>query len=131
MMVLKFIATKDSSELVTARDICTKFKTPFDSTAKVMQKLNSEKILVSAKGIKGGYAINKSLSQISYLDLVKIIEGNDVGRVCITSKGDCENLQVCNIVGPVEILNKKVASFLGSIKLEQLLFSSPINKHIL
>ena len=61
MMVLKFLADKPHDELVTARDICNKFSTPFDSTAKVMQKLNSAKILNSVKGIKGGYSLKKNL----------------------------------------------------------------------
>jgi Rrf2 family protein len=121
MMVLKFLALKPHDELVTARDICKEFNTPFDSTAKVMQKLNTANILNSAKGIKGGYSLKKKLSNVTYMDLVKVIEGDQVGRVCESNNGKCENYEFCNIISPVENLNHQVFSFLNTLKLDELL----------
>lgn len=125
MMVLKFLANNKSDQLITVRDICNKFMTPFDSTAKVMQKLNSAEILSSVKGIKGGYTLSKNLEEISYMNLVHIIEGKEVGRVCENSKGKCENHEFCNIISPVENLNRKVHQFLDAVNLQQLLEVSP------
>lgn len=121
MMVLKFLANNDTEQLITVRDICNKFMTPFDSTAKVMQKLNSAQILSSVKGINGGYILSKNLKDISYMQLVEIIEGKEIGRICESSKGRCENHNFCNIINPVENLNKQVYQFLDAVNLEELL----------
>ena len=121
MMVLKYLASLETKQLITVRDICNKFMTPFDSTAKIMQKLNSAKILSSVKGIKGGYILSKNLKDISYMQLVEIIEGKGIVRICETSNGKCESHNFCNIISPVENLNKQVYQFLDALNLQQLL----------
>ncbi len=133
LMALKFMADKnDSAPLVSAREICDAFETPFDTTAKVMQVMNNHDVLKSVKGIKGGYSLNKSLSEITYMGLVQMIEGKEeIGRVCSNHKGTCELLGKCNISTPVENLNKKLNSFLENLTLEELLqgthFNTPKN----
>jgi Rrf2 family protein len=129
LMALKFMADKKNlSELTSAREICDEFQTPFDTTAKVMQVMNNHEILKSVKGIKGGYSLNKSLSEITYMELARLIEGrNDIGRVCSNEKGACELLGKCNISVPVEALNRRLSSFLESLTLAELLHGPEFN----
>ena len=42
-----------------------------------MQVMNNHDVLKSVKGIKGGYSLNKSLSEITYMGLVQMIEGKE------------------------------------------------------
>lgn len=142
LMALKFMADKalthqsngESSDHVTltsAREICDEFHMPFDTTAKVMQLMNNQEILKSVKGIKGGYSLNKDLSEITYMSLVRMIEGKVVGRVCITTKGTCELFSKCNITTPVEHLNRKLNIFLETLSLADLLQGAEFNpQHI-
>ena len=100
-MALKFMASKSEDELTSAREICEQFNTPFDTTAKVMQVMNSNDILTSVKGIKGGYQIAKPLSEITFFELAQMIEGKKLGNPCLTSKGTlCDLYQNCNIADP-------------------------------
>lgn len=146
LMALKFMADKapnrqnnsetnggssDQITLTSAREICDEFNTPFDTTAKVMQLMNNQEILKSVKGIKGGYSLNKDLSEITYMSLVRLIEGKEVGRVCITTKGTCELFGKCNIATPVELLNRKLNIFLETLSLADLLKGAEFNpQHI-
>lgn len=134
LMALKFIADKSSAHqgegpaaLTSAREICDEFNMPFDTTAKVMQLMNNQEILKSVKGIKGGYFLNKDLSKITYMSLVRLIEGKEVGRVCVTDKGSCEFLGKCNITTPVEFLNRKLNAFLETLTLADLLLGAEFN----
>jgi Rrf2 family protein len=132
LMALKFIADRahdGEQALTSAREICDKFDTPFDTTAKVMQLMNNQDILKSTKGIKGGYTLNKDLSEITYMDLVHVIEGKKVGRACVTTKGTCELFNKCNIVTPVELLNRKINLFLEDLTLADLLQGFEFNPH--
>lgn len=130
LMALKFMADKnDHSALVSAREICDLFETPFDTTAKVMQVMNNHDILKSVKGIKGGYSLNKPLTAITYMELVRMIEGREeIGRVCSNHKGTCELIGKCNISTPVEVLNRKLNSFLENLTLSELLQGSEFNR---
>lgn len=124
LMTLKFMAEKEGDELTSAREICDKFKTPFDTTAKVMQMMNSHNILNSVKGIKGGYSISRDLATLSYLELAKLVEGKDLGSICQTNKGLCDLHGKCNIVNPMMTLSERLNYFLSTLSVKELLFSN-------
>ncbi|WP_372654630.1 Rrf2 family transcriptional regulator [Halobacteriovorax sp.] len=121
LMALKFMVEK-GDELTSAREICDHFRTPFDTTAKVMQVMNSHNILNSVKGIKGGYTVSTDLSKISYLTLARMIEAKEVKSICQTNKGLCELHCDCNIVNPMSTLSEKLNQFLDSLSIQELLF---------
>ncbi|HLE11672.1 MAG: hypothetical protein A2504_15760 [Bdellovibrionales bacterium RIFOXYD12_FULL_39_22] len=120
LIALQFMSGKKSGDLTTAREICQKFNTPFDTTAKVMQSMNNHGILNSIQGVKGGYAISLDLSQISYIKLTKIIEGKSSTIAC-DGKSHCQRKKCCNIVGPIQALNNKLTKYLDKISLQELL----------
>lgn len=129
LMALKFMADKTDTTLTSAREICDEMGTPFDTTAKVMQLMNNQDILKSVKGIKGGYSLNKPLSEITYMELVRLIEGKPkIGRACVSAKGTCELIDKCNIATPVDQLNRKLNTFLEKMTLADLLLSSDFNQ---
>lgn len=128
LMVLKFMADKPTQTLTSAREVCDELKTPFDTTAKVMQIMNNNDILKSVQGIKGGYTLSIELEKITYSELVRIIEGKkDIGRACTSAKGTCELFGQCNIITPVKILNKKLNLYLDNLTLKELLTPGQIS----
>ena len=122
LISLKFIWEKKSrEELTTAREVCSKFNTPFDTTSKVMQAMNNAKILHSEKGMKGGYALSKNLSDISYLELVGIVDPkNNEQDFCQNHKGLCELYSSCNIIAPIDKLNTTLNNYLKNLTIEEL-----------
>lgn len=129
LVAIKHMALKDKEELTSAREICDLFKTPFDTTAKVLQIMNNNGLLSSVKGIKGGYQLSVSLRDITYLQLVNMIEKkiNKNHGVCESVKGTCELFDTCNIIEPIEMLNDKINQFLESLTLEELLLREKIS----
>ena len=122
LMALKYIMEKESRGLTTARELCDHFGTPFDTTAKVLQIMNQNDILGSVKGINGGYALKMSLSNVSFNELTKIIDGkNHTDHFCHGTKGLCELSKTCNIATPLDTLNKKIKNYLNTISLQDLL----------
>lgn len=123
LMALKFMATKEAGDLTSAREICEAFKAPFDTTAKVLQIMNSNGLLNSVKGIRGGYHLEKDLDEITYMQLARMVEGKNDLQFCQNSKGElCELYESCNIASPMESLNKKLNSYLENLTLKELLF---------
>jgi Rrf2 family protein len=124
LMVLKYIGDKPVGQFHSAREICDQFKLPFDTTAKVMQSMNNSGILISLQGANGGYQIAKSLDQVTYLELEEIIEGKTRDFFCENAKGLCSLHGSCNIISPVDRLNRKVKNFLSDLTIEELLFEN-------
>ncbi|MBL6989843.1 MAG: Rrf2 family transcriptional regulator [Bacteriovoracaceae bacterium] len=128
LMALKFMSTKDDGELTSAREIYERFNIPYDTTAKVMQTMNLANILNSVQGIKGGYTLKSDLSNVSFMELVRLVEGDsEKGSVCKAQKKcGCGLQESCNIMGPINKLNKKVNYYLESLTIKELL-SGEIN----
>lgn len=124
LIALKYMATHKPAahDLTSAREICDRFKTPFDTTAKVLQVMNNNGLLNSTKGIKGGYSLAKPLREITFTELALMIEGiGEVKKFCESSKGLCDLYHICNIVSPIDTLNNKINNFLNQLTLEDLL----------
>lgn len=118
-MVLKLMKDKGSEELTTAREVCDRFETPFDTTAKVMQLMNNAGILHSHKGVKGGYTLSGDLSQVSYMALVELVEGKSFMMDC--HDGPCVLLGRCNITQPIKRLNDYLINIFNGLSLNELL----------
>jgi Rrf2 family protein len=122
LMALKYIMQKNGQNLTTARELCDHFGTPFDTTAKVLQVMNQNNILDSVKGINGGYALQTPLSEVSFTQLSKMIDGKKhLDHFCHGSKGLCELHGSCNIASPLDTLNEKIKNYLNTISLQELL----------
>jgi Rrf2 family nitric oxide-sensitive transcriptional repressor len=119
LMVLKFIQDKAPGDLTSAREICDHFHAPFDTTAKVMQQMNGAGILSSQKGVRGGYQLAKNLSQVSYLELVELIEERPFMMDC--HEGPCDLIHQCNITQPIKRLNDYLINIFQSLSLSELL----------
>jgi len=115
------MAERRDGKLTTAREICDKFNTPFDTIAKVMQSLNSNNVLTSVKGIKGGYQLNTNLKNLTYKQISNIIEGKKDDNVCKGKKGLCDLYNTCNIIAPIDKLRAQVDHFLSKLSLQELL----------
>lgn len=119
LMVLKLMKDRSPSELTTAREVCDKFHTPFDTTSKVMQLMNSAGLLHSHKGVKGGYTLARDLSEVSYVELVQLIEGKSFMMDC--HEGPCDLFHSCNIAQPIRRLNDYIINIFSTLTLNELL----------
>ena len=119
LMVLKLMKEKPAIELTTAREVCDRYETPFDTTAKVMQQMNGAGILHSHKGVKGGYTLARDLSSVSYIELVELIEGKSFMMDC--HEGPCDLIHKCNISQPIKRLNDYLISIFTTLTLNELL----------
>ena len=119
LMVLKLMQDKDKADLTTAREVCDQYELPFDTTAKVMQQMNSAGFLHSHKGVKGGYTLARELSSISYIELAEIIEGKSFMMDC--HEGPCDLIHSCNISQPIKRLNDYLINIFSSLTLQELL----------
>lgn len=73
--------------------------TPF--LAKILQQLAKQKILSSSKGPHGGFSLLKDPKQITLLDIVNTIDGNDIFTNCVMHNGSCDSVEKNNIKCPL------------------------------
>ncbi len=92
--------------------------------AKILQALAKNDILVSFKGVNGGFQLAKTPSKISMLDIMSCVEGKAPAVFdCASSLDDCpsDKANICSIWPFLHKLQGKIDSFLAELTLADIL----------
>jgi len=65
---------------------------PSPFLSKILMLLTKQKILKSTKGPHGGFSLSRPPKEISVLDIIIAIDGNDVFTNCVIHNGTCERI---------------------------------------
>ena len=109
---------KDVDTLSRQLDISKSF------LAKILQNLAKHGILVSYKGAKGGFALNKKFDEISIMEVVEAAEGKPPSVFeCAPAKECCpsERAGSCIIWPFLNRLQNKIDGFLENLTLKDIL----------
>lgn len=106
--------------LVSAKELSQSYGLSPALTAKVLQAMTHHGILASEQGIRGGYRLRKSLSEVSYLDLQTAI----LGPLEESRHRDCEMFERCVVVEPVEHLEERIRGLLADTSIAELFAKS-------
>ena len=121
LMALRLITQQPDGHLVSAKEIADQMHIPFDVTARVLQALSSRGLLKAEYGMGGGYALARPLKEVSMHDLSEMLEGHTLLTKCLGTEELCETSPTCNIISPINQLNKKVQDFYKSLSLDEVL----------
>jgi len=103
-----------------------KLPTPF--LAKILQQLAKKKILSSSKGPHGGFSLLKDPRNITLLDVVNTIDGQDVFTNCLMHNGSCEGVEKdkvrCALHEDYEKSRKELIKLFSSRTIHELVIKS-------
>lgn len=109
---------------VDASTIASRLGIPKSFLAKILQNLAKGEILLSYKGINGGFAIARALDQITILDVIKAVEEKPANVFeCSSNAADCpsDRAAACPVWPFLFKLQGKVDRFLENITLDELI----------
>jgi len=111
-----FIAKKKNKK-VCASELVEELKIPRPFLRKILQILNKESILISYKGIGGGFILAKQPKDIYLTDLMEIFQGGLNLNECTLRKMKCPNIGKCPLRKKIKNIEKYVAHQLSEINL--------------
>jgi Rrf2 family protein len=131
LMALRHMSKKCSKTLpgspeswTSAREISDCYGLPFEITAKTLQRLKESGIVQSTHGAKGGYTLQRSLSEVSLAEFLEVMEGPQGVVSCSGedehSTTECEYGTHCEIKSFMSRLNSRLSNFLSGIQLIEL-----------
>lgn len=71
--ILLYMA-QNELEIISSKELADNLDIPLKSIKKILQQLKDGNVLVSERGIHGGYRLNMYLEDISLYDITKIME---------------------------------------------------------
>jgi len=74
IMALEELSTLNADEVMAIKDIASNASIPKNFLEQILLSLRQNSILISIRGAKGGYRLNKKLEDISLKDIVIILE---------------------------------------------------------
>lgn len=122
--------SKAPGERTTVKEIAAQYGCPTDVTARVLQALAGKSVLNSEQGAHGGYMIAKDLSRVSFYELLEMILGPMGVAKCLqeAQEGACDLRETCNIVSPIQLLNRKLSDFYRSLSVAELIEGGRVNR---
>ncbi|MFZ5518183.1 MAG: RrF2 family transcriptional regulator [Candidatus Zhuqueibacterota bacterium] len=120
LIALEYMSEKRYGELTTARELADKFNISLELMMKILQSLVRSALIVSVQGVRGGYYLEKSTSDINMSEIIAAIDGPFRLVDCIKSSGPskCGRDKYCHIRKPLENIQAKLEDFFNEISLK-------------
>ncbi|TNE70637.1 Rrf2 family transcriptional regulator [bacterium] len=88
---------KENKEFVPIRELSDELHISFHFLTKILQQLTAQGLLISLKGPKGGVKLAKDPATITYYDVIRAIDGDEVFTECVLGLPGCGHEAPCPI----------------------------------
>jgi Rrf2 family protein len=87
---LGYLASQPAGRFVPLSEIGSRYRIPHKHLAKIFQLLVRAGLLNSARGVNGGFALERDPESISMLDVIEAVEGRSGNSNCLLCQTRCE-----------------------------------------
>lgn len=117
--LISLIAMGQSEEVLSARELSSRFRIPYGLLGKILYRLAQAEIVESVQGPHGGYRLKETPDRITVGRVMEAIHGPSRIAACLDVSGDCSQLFACNIRGVVGQVQRSWDLFINSMTLAQ------------
>jgi FeS assembly SUF system regulator len=119
IVLLTHFATEPGRQY-NAPDLAAAAQLPLPTVSKILKLLAREGLLLSHRGVKGGYGLARSAQQISMAEIIAALEGPIAMTECEDEHGDCFHEPVCQVRSNWHRINVAVRAALEGITLAEM-----------
>ncbi len=122
LVLMTHVAQSHDRSLHTARDLAVESRLPLPTVSKLLKELVQGGLLVSHRGINGGYSLARAPREISVAEIITVLEGPVALTECSTEiSGLCDLEPCCPIKNNQRIISQAVRGALGNVMLSDLI----------
>src|SRR5512142_1708820 len=97
ILLMTQIARDPQRPLHTARDLSAETQLPLPTASKILKALANGGLLISHRGVKGGYSLSRGPREITVGQIITVLEGPIGITECGGSPGSCEMEPHCPV----------------------------------
>ncbi|MCI0339941.1 MAG: SUF system Fe-S cluster assembly regulator [Planctomycetales bacterium] len=121
IVLLTYFARDREHALHTARDLAVAAHVPLPTVGKILKGLSRGGLLVSHRGVKGGYSLSRKPEEISVAEIIRVLEGPVGMTECSAdAPGLCDLEPLCPIRSNWTKINQAVLRALGDLRLSDM-----------
>lgn len=107
--------------LVNVKEVSAAINAPEAFTAKILQQLSREQLLVSVRGKQGGFSFAmEKLKEIKIFDIINIIDGDQIFRNCGLGLKECSETNPCPVHEDFKAIRDNLTEMCRKFSLEDL-----------
>lgn len=120
-IVLMTWLARQEDRLVTASELATAVQLPLPTVSKILKLLGRAELLVSHRGVKGGYCLERASDEITVADIITALDGPIAITECIDdTPGECSQESFCGVRGNWQRINHAIRHALEEITLAEM-----------
>jgi FeS assembly SUF system regulator len=121
LVVMTHMAHSQDALQHRARELAVETRLPLPTVSKLLKQLMLGGLLVSQRGVNGGYSLARKPQDISVAEIIAALEGPIALTECSTEvSGLCDLEPCCAIKKNQQIINQAVRSVLENVMLSDL-----------
>jgi FeS assembly SUF system regulator len=124
ILIVSYMA-QQTEQVLSAKQIATGIHIGLPTVSKVLKLLGAAQIVISYRGIVGGYQLAQATDQITLAQIVTAIEGQVAMTECCSTDTLCVLDAICAIKENWKTINKIILTALGSLTLADMM--KPLN----
>jgi FeS assembly SUF system regulator len=105
---------------VNAPELAGETQLPVPMVSKILKVLVREGLLLSNRGVKGGYSLARRPDEITMAEIIAALEGPIALTECIVVSSDCSHEQLCPVRSNWQRINDAVREALDGITLAEM-----------
>lgn len=138
LQALMYLSLQNPNQPVLQKDIASSLSVPQHFLGKILQSLVKKGLVHSLKGKRGGFALGKKPSEITVLEIIQAIEGDNFLCGCLLGLSQCLDEEPCPLHNKwkpirgnlVKLLEKNLAQFSNQFG-KKLNWLDPINREMM
>jgi FeS assembly SUF system regulator len=120
IVLMSYLAT-NRQEQHSAHAIADAVRVPLPTVRKVLKALSHGGLLLSERGVTGGYSLSREPDKISVAEIITAIEGPIALTECVSDESHCEQETHCAVQTNWARINNAVFHALDEVKLSDML----------
>jgi Rrf2 family protein len=120
LMAMRHLAEHAHEGARSAKDVADAYGIPQEALAKILQRLVKAGLLRSQHGTNGGYTLARDAGMISAFEVIRAIDGPLFITSCVTVRGECDQVERCNIREPLRRVSHSIEEVLRRITISEM-----------
>lgn len=121
IVLMTYVARNPQHAQHSARELAIGTQLPSATVGKIVRELVEHGLLVSHRGVKGGYTLGRPADKISVADIIDALEGPVGFTECNSTPGCCELEPSCTVRSNSQVISRALRRTLQEIRLTDLI----------
>ena len=104
----------------SAREMAGRYDLPQPMVANILKALAAGGVLVSRRGVQGGYELARPAREISLAEIVEALEGPFSLVDCVADSESCRFTRICPTHDPIQVVHHQFQNFMSRLSLAEI-----------